>query len=215
MDRDQAIEALRELEGQDLREIASRYEVTIRSSNGKINKGWAGHAVERFLGLSTNSEQAPDFGSWELKTTAIKHGSRGWQYKETLKITMIEAENVKQTSFLESHMFAKLNKFLLVVRTGQPAGLPDQYTSYVVKTSQVNLSPQLLSKLEEDYNEVRNCLLDPAKGFSRLSSNMGTYIQPRTNGAGHGSTSRAFYARQSFLNEVVPLENLRIPSNAR
>ena len=211
MNREEAIASLQGLVGRDLRDVASEYEVTIRSANGKINKGWAGHAVERFLGLETNSAQAPDFGTWELKTTAIKEGSKGWQYKETMKVTMIESENVRQSSFLESHMYAKLNKFLLVIRTGQPAGEGDRYPSYVVKVSQVNLSPDLLVKVEEDYNEVRNCLIDPKRGFSNLSSKMGTYIQPRTNGAGHGTTSRAFYARQSFLNEVVPLVDIVLP----
>jgi hypothetical protein len=34
---------------------------------------------------------------------------------------------------------------------------------------------------------------------------MGKYIQPRTKGAGHGSTSRAFYARPLFLKQFIKL----------
>jgi hypothetical protein len=34
---------------------------------------------------------------------------------------------------------------------------------------------------------------------------MGKYIQPRTKGSGHGSTSRAFYARTSFLKKLLNL----------
>ena len=211
MNREEAIVSLQRLVGRDLREVASEYEVTIRSATGKINKGWAGHAVERFLGLQTNSEQAPDFGDWELKTTAIKRNYSSWQYKETMKITMIESENIKRTSFLESHMYSKLSRFLLVIRTGQPAGQSDLFPSYVVKVTKVNLSPELLKQVEADYNEVRNCLLDPLRGFSALSSSMGIYVQPRTNGAGHGSTSRAFYARQNFLDKVAPLRDVTIP----
>jgi len=30
-------------------------------------------------------------------------------------------------------------------------------------------------------------------------------IQPRTKGAGHGSTSRAFYARPKFLKEFIKI----------
>jgi DNA mismatch repair protein MutH len=33
----------------------------------------------------------------------------------------------------------------------------------------------------------------------------GQLIQPRTKGPGHGSISRAFYARKAFLNRVMPL----------
>ena len=42
-------------------------------------------------------------------------------------------------------------------------------------------------------------------GFPSLSSSMGKHIQPRTKGAGHGSKSRAFYGRVSFLSEIIKL----------
>jgi hypothetical protein len=34
---------------------------------------------------------------------------------------------------------------------------------------------------------------------------MGQFIQPRTKGAGHGSTSRAFYARTQFISQILGL----------
>ena len=69
----------------------------------------------------------------------------------------------------------------------------------------VDLKGELLNEVINDYNIVRTCLLDPNRGFSRLTGAMGKYVQPRTKGAGHGSTSRAFYARPSFLQTVVPI----------
>jgi hypothetical protein len=41
--------------------------------------------------------------------------------------------------------------------------------------------------------------------LKKLSGKMGKYIQPRTKGSGHGSISRAFYARKSFLREFINL----------
>jgi hypothetical protein len=37
------------------------------------------------------------------------------------------------------------------------------------------------------------------------STKMGQYVQPRTKGAGHGSISRAFYARPLFLSKFMEL----------
>ena len=41
---------------------------------------------------------------------------------------------------------------------------------------------------------------------------MGVYIQPRTKGAGHGSTSRAFYMRTGLIKEIIG--NIEIPHSA-
>ena len=54
MERKDAIKKLRGLEGQDLRKLAERYKVTVWKE-GKLNKGWAGHVIERYLGLPLNS----------------------------------------------------------------------------------------------------------------------------------------------------------------
>ena len=66
MERIEAIKRLRELQGQDIRPLADRYGITV-FKNDKKNKGWAGHVIERHLGLALNSSRAPNFGSWELK----------------------------------------------------------------------------------------------------------------------------------------------------
>jgi hypothetical protein len=42
-----------------------------------------------------------------------------------------------------------------------------------------------------------------SQGFEALTGRMGVFIQPRTKGAGHGSTSRAFYARVPFLKKII------------
>ncbi|MDI6727706.1 MAG: hypothetical protein QMD44_02105 [Thermodesulfovibrionales bacterium] len=54
MERREAINKLKELEGHDLRRLADCYDVTVWKS-GKLNKGWAGHVIERYLGLPSIS----------------------------------------------------------------------------------------------------------------------------------------------------------------
>ena len=72
MEREEAIAKVSKLIGQDLRELAKKYNVTV-FKNGKKNKGWAGHVIERYLELPLNSSQSPNFGSWELKTNSLKY----------------------------------------------------------------------------------------------------------------------------------------------
>jgi hypothetical protein len=61
-------------------------------------------------------------------------------------------------------------------------------------------NPDIYNQVKADYNLIRKTIIE--KGFSALHGSMGVYIQPRTKGAGHGSTSRAFYARVRFLKKI-------------
>jgi DNA mismatch repair protein MutH len=110
MEREEAIEKLKKLEGQDLRALADAYGVTVWR-DGRKNKGWAGHVIERHLGLPINSAQLPDFGTWELKIVPLKINRRGeLQVKETMAITMIDARNILAMPFEQSHLFSKLKR---------------------------------------------------------------------------------------------------------
>ena len=203
MERNDAIKKLKQLEGKDLHELAKKYGVTVLSSNGKVNKGWAGHVCERHLGLPINSSQSPNFGSWELKSIPLKRLRNGTlSFKETMAITMIDAYNVQRTSFEESHLLAKLNKAVIVARiVGSSYDVP----TFVHSVTGIDLSGELYEAVRADYELVRACLNDPSRGFSVLTGRMGIYVQPRTKGQGHGSTSRAFYARPLFLSQFVDL----------
>jgi DNA mismatch repair protein MutH len=203
VERNVAIAKLKLLEGQVLQELAKKYEITIYR-NGMVNKGWAGHVFERYLGLPINSAQSPNFGSWELKSIPIKRLKNGQlAFKETMAITMIDPYNVKETPFEHSHLLSKLKKAVVVARI---VGETIDHPSIIHSVNAFDLSDDLYRIVENDYNIVRNALLDPNKGFLSLTGSMGTYIQPRTKGAGHGSTSRAFYARPSFLKQFIDLE---------
>lgn len=62
---------------------------------------------------------------------------------------------------------------------------------------------ELKRQVEDDYNLVREAIIN--QGFGSLTGKMGVFIQPRTKGPGHGSTSRAFYARTGFLKKVIDI----------
>lgn len=202
MERKEAVLKLQQIVGKNLHELAIEFNITVHK-NGRINKGWAGHVCERYLELPINSSQSPNFGSWELKSIPIKTLKNGeLAFKETMAITMIDPVNVCQKEFKDSHLLAKLKKAVVVART---VGGDIDDPSYIHSITELNLIGELYEQVEVDYNLVRNALLDPKLGFKSLTGKMGVYIQPRTKGTGHGSTTRAFYARTLFLKQFINL----------
>ena len=201
MEKSEAVKKLNDLVGSDLRPLAEKLKITVWKE-GKINKGWAGHTVERYLGLPINSAQSPNFGSWELKVIPLVQGPKsGLRVKETMAITMIDDVNVKAKPFEESHLFAKLKKIVVVARIFESV---KEISSVVYSVGAFDLDDrETYEAVRADYEFVRNVIR--TKGFGELSGKMGNLVQPRTKGPGHGSTSRAFYARTRFVAQIIGL----------
>lgn len=202
MNRQEAFDKLLLLQGRDFHELAREHDIEIVSSKtDKVNKGWAGHVLERYLGLPLNSCQAPNFGSWELKVVPMIFNSRSGKlvFKETMQITMIDPRHAELYTFEDSHLLTKLRRALIVART---VGKELQDPQYIHSVAFVDLDKDqnLFDIVEQDYNEIRDCIIN--RGFEQLTGRMGEYVQPRTKGRGHGSTTRAFYARKEFLYHV-------------
>ncbi len=197
----EAIRKLRKLIGRDLHEIAKEHNVPVVGPSGKVNKGWAGHAIERYLGLQINSSRAPNLGSWELKVIPLKRNSQGeLVFKETMAVTMIDGPHIVRQPFSQSHLLCKLQRMVVVARTvGKDAHKP----SIIHAVGEFRLDGPLYKAVKADYDKIRK--LVTKEGIDALSGKMGAYIQPRTKGPGHGSRSRAFYARIKMLNLVVDI----------
>lgn len=199
MERKDALAQISLLKGQDLRPLADKFHVTVEK-NGKINKGWAGHVIERYLGLPINSAQSPNFGSWELKVVPLRYKKDGsLTLKETMAITMIDPYEVSAKEFEDSHLFGKLRKILIVSRIFVNKG---ETSSVLHNVSEFDLDDQgIYSQVKADYDLVRETI--KTRGFSALTGKMGVLVQPRTKGPGHGSISRAFYARTGFVKNIL------------
>ncbi len=199
MERREAIEKLTAIIDKDLRILADRFEVTVFKGKN-LNKGWAGQVLERYLGLPINSAQSPNFGSWELKVIPLKHLKSGQlTIKETMSVTMIDPYNIERTEFEDSHLLIKLRRMIVAARIWESQS---EERSLLHKVTTFDLSDSVVyNQVKADYDLVRKTIL--TDGFSALNSSMGVYIQPRTKGSGHGSTSRAFYARTSFLKKFI------------
>lgn len=199
MERVEALQRLRTITGTDLRPLAEQYGITVWK-DGKKNKGWAGHVIERYLGLPLNSSRAPNFGSWELKVVPLKRGYDGTlRVKETMAITMLDPVEVLAKEFEESHLFTKLRKQVVVSRIFEDV---KETFSLLHAAAEFDLdNPHIYAQVKADYQTVRTVLR--SSGFSSLTGKMGVLVQPRTKGPGHGSTSRAFYARTTFVAHIL------------
>lgn len=202
MEREDAISRLRLLVGEDLRPLADRYEVTVWNEFGRKNKGWAGHVLERYLNIPINSAQSPNFGSWELKLVSLDYNrNNSLKVKETMAITMIDGYNVRNTPFIESHLYAKLRKAVICARvfetTQDTRSLLDRVTPFDLENNET------LRQIENDYNLIREAIRNG--GMNALSSSMGTYIQARTKGS-RNSTTRAFYARKILVAKILGID---------
>jgi DNA mismatch repair protein MutH len=202
MERKEAIERISRLKGRDLRPLADELQITVEKY-GKINKGWAGHVIERYLGLPLNSSQSPNFGSWELKVVPVYYKRDGsLTVKETMAITMIDPYEVSVKNFENSHLYSKLKKILVVSRIFYNQ---QETTSILHDVSEFDLNdPEIYYQVKADYDLVRETIKED--GFSALTGRMGVLIQPRTKGPGHGSISRAFYARTGFVKQILGVD---------
>lgn len=201
MERGEAIRKLSSLKGEDLRRLADSHEVTVSKEGGGMNKGWIGQVIEKHLGLPINSLQQPNAGSWELKMCSLKYLKNGkLTFKETMAITMFKPDDVANTDFEQSHLIAKLRQMVVAARIWESK---EENRTVLHDVTSFDLDdPKVYNQVKADYDLVQETI--HTKGFSALTGKMGVYIQPRTKGPGHGSKSRAFYARKSFLKLIFP-----------
>ena len=202
--RAEALRRIRLLSGKDLRPLAEKYGVTVWK-NGHKNKGWAGQVIERYLGLPQNSLQAPDFGSWELKVVPLIRAADGSvRVKESMAITMIEPSEVVANRFEDSHLYDKLRSMIVVARIFENV---EDSVSILHSAAEFDLdNPSIRKQVEDDYEAIREIIR--LQGFAALTGDTGKYVQSRTKGPGHGSTSRAFYARALFVAHILNLHKL-------
>jgi DNA mismatch repair protein MutH len=202
--RAEALRRIQLLTGKDLRPLADQYGVTVWK-NGRKNKGWAGQVVEQYLGLPQNSLQAPDFGSWELKVVPLTLAADGTRrVKESMAVTMIEPAEVLASGFEDSHLYDKLRSLIVVARVFENVA---DTSSILHSAAEFDLdNPAIRKQVEADYEAIREVIR--SRGFDALTGDTGKYVQARTKGRGHGSTSRAFYARAIFVAHILNLHKL-------
>lgn len=161
------------------------------------NKGATGLLLETITGIP-HSPNCLDCSDGELKTFPIKKNKSGaFVPKETMAITMVCKESLKTCSFENSRCGKKMSRMLVVpyLREGDTI----KYLRPTLWESANDM--ELWKQMEEDYNLIQSTYMKDGV----LKSELGTYLQTRTKGPGHGSTSRAFYLRPNFMLENIPI----------
>src|SRR6185295_18333350 len=204
LNRQEALRRINLLAGKDLRSMADEFGIPVWKEGHK-NKGWAGLVIEQYLGLPRNSRQAPDFGDWELKVVPLRRDAGGkLRMKESMAITMIEPAEVLANRFEDSHLYDKLRSMIVVSRIYEG---PQETRSLLHSAAEFDLdNPKIQQQVKEDYETIRARIR--ANGIESLTGEFGKLVQARTKGAGHGSTSRAFYARPVFVAHILNLQKL-------
>jgi DNA mismatch repair protein MutH len=204
LSRHEAIRRINLLAGKDLRPMADEYKIPVWR-NGRENKGWAGLVIERYLGLPQNSRQAPDFGDWELKVVPLRRYPDGaLRVKESMAITMIEPSEVVANDFTDSHLYDKLRSMVVVSRVYESK---EERQSMLHAAAEFDLDNlKIRTQVNDDYEAIRAQIRE--HGIDSVTGDLGKLVQARTKGAGHGSTSRAFYARPIFVAHILNLQKL-------
>jgi len=204
LDRKEGLRRINLLAGRDLRPMADQYAIPVWT-NGRENKGWAGLVIEHYLGLPQNSRQEPDFGDWELKVVPLRKAADGkLRVKESMAITMLEPAEVLASKFEDSHLYDKLRSMIVVSRIYESAA---ELHSILHAAAEFDLAdPKIHEQVKADYETIRQRIR--ATGIDSVNGDLGKLVQARTKGRGHGSTTRAFYARPIFVAHILNLQKL-------
>ncbi|MGM0365208.1 MAG: MutH/Sau3AI family endonuclease [Actinomycetota bacterium] len=197
--RKEALKNLNNYINENLFNLAEEYNITT-FINGKQNKGWKGLLLERLAGLDNNSIKATNGEDFELKSVAFHYVKKKLVPKETMAITMINPIELERTPFFESHCWHKLKSIIFCAVSWHGTHVPE---SYLLRVDNIDLigDSKLIQEVKSDYEFIRNKLIN--HGFDSLTGKDGKWIQARTKGPGHGSTSRAFYARKNFIKAIL------------
>jgi len=162
------------------------------------NKGGPGLLLETLLGIP-HSPRCLDCDDGELKVFPVKRSGRTGAFipKETIAVTMLDRIALTAEAFADSRVYRKMSRMLCVPyeRT------EDTVVFYAPTLIELEKAEEMRTRLTEDYDAIRGHFL----ATGEFKSSLGNLLQCRTKGAGHGSTSRAFYLRTRFMSEYVSL----------
>ena len=165
------------------------------------NKGLPGLFLEDLLGIPHTSN-CLDCTDGEVKIFPVKRLKKGTLVpKETIAVTMLSTDELRTCDFNASKCCKKMSRMLVVpyLREGDSI----QYLAAKMIEKDSSEFTTIYKTLESDYNEIRKKFLETGS----LASETGILLQNRTKGAGHGSTSRAFYLRTEFMKRCIPLNS--------
>ena len=138
-------------------------------------KSWHADLVEAILGNKKDNQRGRDLSYAEVKIIPViqpKYTNRRQKYpfwpvpKEDTKLCSFSYNDLLNTEFIYSSVYRKLSSILFVpIVWGRTEGrIPEDYFSmYMINSFMWVPNTDLISKLEEDYNKVRQSLVQQLK----------------------------------------------------
>jgi hypothetical protein len=121
-----------------------------------------------------------------------------------MAITMLEPTEVVASKFEDSHLYDYLRSLVAIGRIYENA---EEKHSILHSAAEFDLNnPKIYAQVKDDYNTIRDRI--STSGIGSVTGDLGKLVQARTKGPGHGSTSRAFYARTVFVAHILNLQKL-------
>lgn len=182
----------------------------IVSRSGKINKGNAGQVLERHIGLENNSKREPDGGTWELKSHKLMLRRAGIVPTETIALGMINEDDFYDVDangemipveFEDSVVYHKIRNVLYCGILKEKASEKAIFHSLNHFEFSTAKHEDFYKGVKDDYDLIRDRYLNNES----ITSRYGKLMQARTKGAGHGSTTRAFYWRTATVKTILEL----------
>jgi hypothetical protein len=140
-----------------------------------------------------------------LKVVPLRKTADGTlRVKESMAITMLEPSEVLANKFEDSHLYDKLRSMVVVSRIWESVR---EEHSMLHAAAEFDLDdPRINAQVRDDYETIRGRVR--THGIDSVTGDLGKLVQARTKGPGHGSTSRAFYARPVFVAHILNLQKL-------
>ena len=124
--------------------------------------------------------------------------------KESMAITMLEPTEVLANEFENSHLYDKLRSMVVVSRIYENS---EERHSMLHAAAEFDLdNAKIRAQVKIDYETIREQIR--RHGIDAVTGDLGNLVQARTKGRGHGSTTRAFYARPRFVAHILNLQKL-------
>ncbi|MFS8086773.1 MAG: hypothetical protein ACMG6H_14155, partial [Acidobacteriota bacterium] len=115
-----------------------------------------------------------------------------------------EQAEVLANKFEESHLYDKLRSMVIVSRIYEH---PREERSILHGAAEFDLDNAIIhAQVKNDYEAIREQIR--SRGIDSVTGDLGKLVQARTKGRGHGSRTRAFYARATFVARILNLQKL-------
>ncbi len=199
------------LAGRSLAELAAMLAVELPGS-AKAAKGWAGQAIEQFLGATAGSHAAPDFQHLgiELKTLPVDDKRKP---KESTFISVVPHHAALAGQWHESAVYKKLQRVLWIpVEAGSGIRLGNRRIGSGFLWSPDAEQAEIL---QNDWEELMEFV--HFGEYDKISSRQGQYLQIRPKAANASSRvqvadadgllaatlPRGFYLRTAFTHQLL------------